>query len=100
MRGYTFHGHVFLMPFFQTIPPVLPNQGGLFKEMKKEDSDSDEDKGDHRERFKSERKMISLVSSSKYSKPIPDSLGKLENEKGCLSKKIKTIYNNVHVQNV
>ena len=62
---------------FQAVPHPHPHQGGLFKDVKKEDSDSDEDNGDHRERFKSERKMISLVSQ-KYSKPIPDSLGKLK----------------------
>lgn len=45
----------------------------VFKETKREESDSDEDKGDHRERFKSERKMITL-KSSKYSKPIPETL--------------------------
>ena len=46
------------------------------KDRTRPESDSDEDKDDHRARFKSERKMISL-KSSKYAKPIPETLGEL-----------------------
>ena len=58
--------------------PSTGISSGAFKDRTRPESDSDEDKEDHRERFKSERKMITL-KSTKYTKPIPETLGKLHN---------------------
>ena len=60
---------------FQMSRPSTMSSAGS-KDRTRPESDSDEDKDDHRARFKSERKMISL-KSSKYAKPIPETLGEL-----------------------
>ena len=62
--------------YLQMSRPSTGISSGAFKDRTRPESDSDEDKEDHRERFKSERKMITL-KSTKYTKPIPETLGKL-----------------------